>query len=98
MKIKVIEKNTNKLLDRLEVHFVVDAEKETPKRLEVRSKLAAMINYDENLVIIKGIHQETGSRKSKGIAHAYKSVDNLKKVEPEYLIKRNTPKPAKEEG
>jgi len=55
-----------------------------------------LINYDENLVIIKGIHQETGNRKSKGMAHAYKSVDNLKKVEPEYLIKRNTPKAPKE--
>ena len=97
MKIKVLEKKTNKLLDRLEVHFEVEAEKETPKRLEVRSKLAAMINYDENLVVIKGIHQETGNRRSKGIAHAYKSVDNLKHVEPEYLIKRNTPKaPPKE--
>jgi ribosomal protein S24E len=96
MKIKVIEKKTNKLLDRLEVHFEVEAEKETPKRLEVRSKLAAMINYDENLVVIKGIHQETGNRSSKGVAHAYKTVDNLKHVEPEYLIKRNTPKPTKE--
>jgi ribosomal protein S24E len=96
MKIKIIEKNTNKLLDRLEVHFEVDSEKETAKRLEVRSKLAALINYDENLVVIKGIHQETGNRRSKGIAHAYKSVDNLKHVEPEYLIKRNTPKPPKE--
>ncbi|NHJ31629.1 MAG: 30S ribosomal protein S24e [Asgard group archaeon] len=96
MKIKVIEKKTNNLLDRLEVHFEVDSDKETPKRLEVRSKLAAMINYDENLVIIKGIHQETGNRRSKGIAHAYKTVDNLKHVEPEYLIKRNTPKPPKE--
>ncbi|MBK5114925.1 MAG: 30S ribosomal protein S24e [Candidatus Heimdallarchaeota archaeon] len=96
MKIKIIEKNTNKLLDRLEVHFEVEAEKETPKRLEVRSKLAALINYDENLVVIKGIHQETGNRISKGVAHAYKSVDTLKHVEPEYLIKRNTPKPPKE--
>jgi len=98
MKIKVNEKITNKLLDRLEVHFEVESDNETPKRVEVKSKLAAMINYDENLVIIKGIHQDTGARKSTGIAHAYKSVDNLKKVEPEHLIKRNTPEAPKEEG
>ncbi len=97
MKIKVNEKNTNKLLDRLEVHFEIEAENETPKRLEVKSKLAAMINYDENLVIIKGIHQETGTRISKGIAHAYKSVENLKRVEPAHMIKRNSPKAPKEE-
>ncbi len=96
MKIKIVEKKTNVLLDRLEVSFVVESEKETPKRLEVRSKLAALINYDENLVIIKGIHQETGNRKSKGMAHAYKTVNNLKIVEPEYLIKRNIPKAPKE--
>ena len=96
MKIKIVEKNTNKLLDRLEVIFTLDSDAETPKRLEVRSKLAAMINYDENLVVIKGIHQETGIKRSKGIAHAYKSVEHLKEIEPEYLIKRNTPAPPKE--
>ena len=53
MKIKILEKNTNKLLDRLEVIFTLESDKETPKRLEVKSKIAALINYDENLVIIK---------------------------------------------
>ncbi|MGC9778751.1 MAG: 30S ribosomal protein S24e [Candidatus Heimdallarchaeota archaeon] len=97
MKIKILEKNTNKLLDRLEVIFILESDAETPKRLEVKSKIAALINYDENLVIIKGIHQETGIKRSKGIAHAYKSVENLKYIEPEFLIKRNSPPPPKEE-
>lgn len=92
MKIKVVEKKTNKLLDRLEVHFEVESEAETPKRLEVKSKLSALINHDDNLVIIKGIHQETGIKRSKGVAHAYKTKEALEQVEPAYLIKRNTPK------
>ncbi|MBN1328978.1 MAG: 30S ribosomal protein S24e [Candidatus Heimdallarchaeota archaeon] len=90
MKIKILEKNTNNLLDRLEVTFEVEAEAETPKRLEVKSKLAALINHDENLVIIKAIHQARGMKLSKGTAHAYKTEENLKRVEHEYLIKRNT--------
>jgi len=94
MKIKVLKKEKNLLLDRLEVEFEIDAPAETPKRLEVRSKLAAMINHDENLMIIKSINQKTGLKKSFGTAHAYNSEKDLKQVEPEYLIKRNTPKPA----
>ena len=92
MKIKIIEKKTNKLLDRLEVKFEVDSEAETPKRMELKSKLAALINYDENLVIVTGIHQETGIKRSKGVAHAYTTKENLERVEPNYLVKRNTPK------
>ncbi|MFW9923001.1 MAG: 30S ribosomal protein S24e [Candidatus Thorarchaeota archaeon] len=97
MKIKITEKATNNLLERLEVKFEVESEGETPKRLEVRDKLAAMINYESSLVIIKKIDQLTGIKKSVGIAHAYKSQDNLKIVEPEHLIKRNISS-AKEEG
>lgn len=91
MDINIIEKKENKLLERLEVRFELEYPAATPRRLEVRSKLAAMINYDEPLVIIKKIHQETGMRKSTGLAHAYKSAETLQQVEPKYLIKRNTP-------
>ncbi|MHA1308501.1 MAG: 30S ribosomal protein S24e [Candidatus Heimdallarchaeota archaeon] len=93
-----MKKEKNLLLDRLEVEFEIDAPAETPKRLEVRSKLAALINHDENLMIIKNITQKTGVKRSVGMAHAYETEKNLKQVEPEHLIKRNTPKPAKEGG
>jgi len=96
MKIKIVKKEKNLLLDRLEVEFEIDAPAETPKRLEVRSKLAALVNHDENLMIIKAINQKTGVKISVGTAHAYNDLETLKKVEPEHLIKRNTPKPAKE--
>ncbi|HUU77608.1 MAG TPA: 30S ribosomal protein S24e [candidate division Zixibacteria bacterium] len=97
MKIKVLEKNTNKLLDRLEVKFEIDSDAETPKRLEVKEKLAAMINYESSLVVIKTINQLTGMKRSVGIAHAYKTQEVLKNVEPEHLIKRNTPPPPTKE-
>ena len=92
MKIKIVEKKTNKLLDRQEVKFEIEAEQETPKRFDVKSKLAALLNHDENLLIITGIHQQTGSKLSHGTAHAYSSLENMQKVEPPYLIKRNVPK------
>ena len=96
MKIKIVEKNQNKLLDRLEVNFEIEYPQETPKRLDVKAKLAALINYDEKLVIIKGIHQETGKKRSKGVAHAYTTEENLNRVEPAYLIKRNSKQAPKE--
>jgi small subunit ribosomal protein S24e len=96
MKIKIVKKEKNLLLDRVEVEFEIDAPDATPKRLEVKSKLAALINHDEKLVIIKAINQKTGVKTSIGTAHAYQTEKNLKQVEPEHLIKRNTPKPAKE--
>ena len=98
MKIKIVKKEQNKLLDRIEVEFEIDAPDATPKRLEVKSKVAALINHDENLVIIKAINQKTGVKQSIGTAHAYQTEAHLKHVEPEHLIKRNTPKPTKEGG
>ena len=91
MNIKVVEKKTNKLLDRLEVQFEIESKAETPKRLEVKSKLAALINADEKLVVIKAIHQQAGTKNSVGVAHAYKDMKTLQYVEPKHLIKRNNP-------
>ncbi len=44
MKINVIEKRNNVLLDRVDVIFEVEADNVTPKRLEVKAKLAAFIS------------------------------------------------------
>lgn len=96
MKIKINEKNSNKLLDRLEVEFEIEIDGATPKRIEVKDKLAAMINYDSSLVIITKINQQSGIHLCKGYAHAYKSQEVLQRVEPSHLIKRNMP-PAKSE-
>ncbi|MEA2069929.1 MAG: 30S ribosomal protein S24e [Asgard group archaeon] len=91
MNIKIIEKKNNKLLNRTEVSFTIDSYESTPKRLEVKNKLSALVNSDESLIIINRIDQETGMRKSKGIAHVYKTREELESVEPKYLINRNTP-------
>lgn len=96
MKINILEKNENKLLDRLEVKIEVESDGPTPKRLAVREKIAAQLNFDEELVIVKALHQKTGMQKSVGLIHAYKDKAVLNEIEQKHLIKRNTPKKEEE--
>ena len=97
MDIKILEKKENKLLNRLEVRFAVDhSGKPTPKREEIRKKLCALLNCKENTMIIKKLITPFGKNITIGKANVYKSHDDLKKVEPKYLIKRDFPEKEKE--
>lgn len=90
MEIEIIEKRENPLLNRVEVKFRVKHEGEkTPERDLVKSDLADMLKTDKNLVIIDRIRPSFGVAMSFGYAKIYNSLEDVKKVEPEYILKRN---------
>jgi len=98
MKVEIVERKENPLLERLEVKFRVDhSNAPTPKRLEVRSQLAAELGVAEELVVIDKLASTTGRQVASGIARAYSSRERLEELEPEYLLKRGLPKEAKPE-
>ncbi|MDI6691465.1 MAG: 30S ribosomal protein S24e [Candidatus Bathyarchaeota archaeon] len=101
MDIKIISDKKNPLLKRREVQFQVEHTQtgSTPPRLEVRKAVANALKTDVDLVVIKKFETKTGAHAAIGIANVYDSVEQLKLIEPEYIIKRNVPaeKP-KEEG
>ncbi len=101
MEIKIVSEKQNPMLKRREVHFQADHNHtgSTPSRLETRKAVATTLKIDENVVFVKKFETGTGTHMATGIANVYDTVEQARLVEPEYIIKRNSPpeKP-KEEG
>jgi len=93
MKIKILSQKRNDLLKRKEITFIVTHEKAgTPRRLEVREQIAAMMNANIDCVYIKKMETKTGTNITVGEANIYDSVEQAKYTEPEHIVLRNTPK------
>jgi len=98
MELEIIEKRENPLLNRTEVKFRVKHQGEkTPERELVKSDLAEMLKVKKSLVIIDYIRPSFGMAISSGYAKIYKSVEDAKKVELSYILKRNKFGEVKEE-
>ncbi|HIP66778.1 MAG TPA: 30S ribosomal protein S24e [Candidatus Nanopusillus sp.] len=90
MEVKIIERNENKLLNREEIYAVVEHPNgATPKREEIRKRLAAMLGVTENLIVVQKILSMYGLPISRVWAHIYKDEAILKRLEPKYLLRRN---------
>ena len=98
MDIKIIKDKKNSLLNRRELDFIVIYEGSTPSRIDVRNKLAAMLNAPLELLVIQRIKTEYGMQESKGYAKLYEDADRMKQVEQEYVLKRNAVPGSETEG
>jgi len=101
MEVKIISKKENPLLKRKEIQFKVEhgPKGKTPARLDLKRSLAAELQVNEQLVFIKHMKTMTGTSTAIGAANVYQTVEQAKRIEPDYIIKRNSPpeKPAEEE-
>ncbi|HDI12638.1 MAG TPA: hypothetical protein ENF64_00815, partial [Hadesarchaea archaeon] len=89
MKVEILEKMENPLLGRTELKFKVDhTGAPTPRRLDVRSQLSAILGVGEDLVVIEKITSSHGRQVASGIARVYGSKERLEKIEPKYLLRR----------
>jgi len=90
MELEILEKRENPLLNRTEVKFRIKHEGEkTPERELVKNDLAEELKVSKDLIIIDYIRPHFGIAMSSGYAKIYKSVEDGKKVEPDYVLKRN---------
>ncbi len=90
MEVKIVSRNRNPFFDREEVEFIVEHEGEgTPSRLEIRRKLAALLNVSLDQVFIRKVETEYGVGRSKCNARVYNSKDAALRFEPKHIIKRN---------
>ena len=90
MEINIINREENKLLNREEIVIDIEHKGEaTPKREELKKKIAAMIGKDEKLIVVEKILSEFGKQRSKAFIHVYNSEEDMKKLEPKYILKRN---------
>ena len=93
MEVKIVSTKENPLLKRKEVDFRVEQgpKGKTPARLEVKKALAAELKMSEEVVFVKRMRTMTGTNTTVGVANAYETVEQAKFIEPEYIIKRNSP-------
>jgi len=87
---EIESKKQNLLQKRWEVMFMVEHKgTPTPKRDELRQKVAEALNAKKECVIIDHTNTDTGIGISKGYAKVYESVDAVKKNEKHHLLVRH---------
>jgi small subunit ribosomal protein S24e len=93
MEIKILSKKENPLLKRKEVKFTVEhgSKGKTPARLDVKQSLASALQVSAQLVFIKHMQTMTGTKTAVGTANAYETIEQAKRIEPAYILKRNSP-------
>jgi small subunit ribosomal protein S24e len=98
VKTEIVNNQRNELLKRNEVKFsIFHEEGGTPSRVDVRQKLAASLDVNEERIYISKYGTKTGSMITVGEANVYDSVEQAKMTEPKYIILRNSPKTEKKE-
>ncbi|NLX47820.1 MAG: 30S ribosomal protein S24e [Euryarchaeota archaeon] len=90
MKIEIENKKPNALMDRTEVTFKAEHRGEgSPKRADVKAKLAEALAVSKDKIIIDHMETEFGIGLSTGYAKVYGSEESAKKFEKNYLQARN---------
>lgn len=96
--LRIIKDTENPPLGRREIVFeIVHNQASTPKRQDVRKDVAARLNANPDLVFLLRMITGTNSWRTRGVAHAYYTVDAAKLYAPEYLRLRGLPKKDKKE-
>jgi small subunit ribosomal protein S24e len=90
MEIEIDSKKNNPLLKRTEVYFTVKhIGEKTPNREIIRSELADKLNSKKENVVLNIIKPGFGINKTTGYAKIYSSLNNLKSLERNHILKRN---------
>lgn len=99
MEITIIEEKENKVFKRNEIKFYCDYEGEaTPKVLDVKSKLVALLNTKKDLIVVDNIQPHYGEPRALGYAKVYETPADLEYIEVESVIAKNTEPEVEEAG
>ncbi|MCD5409972.1 MAG: 30S ribosomal protein S24e [Methanocellales archaeon] len=98
MEIAIITDKRNPLLKRREIKFKINHDTGTPKRNDVKGKLAAMLNAKPKLVVIERMRSEFGKRETLGYVKIYDSEKHLKRIERPHIVERNAPKSSRQKA
>ena len=73
----------------MEVKKKMNVESKTPKKEDVRKKIAALHNAKEDVVVVEKITNRFGDKRFVGSAKIYESKEKMEEIEPEHIIARN---------
>ncbi|CAG0961158.1 MAG: 30S ribosomal protein S24e [Candidatus Methanoperedens sp.] len=91
MEIQIIKDKTNPLLNRREISVAVKS-KTTATRMELKNKLAAMLNSKPELIVVEHLGTIYGKQEMVGTASLYQTEERLKQLAHKHLIARDAPK------
>jgi small subunit ribosomal protein S24e len=90
MEINITQKTKNPLLDRTEIHFDCTYQGEsTPKVLEVKNRLVAVLDVDKTLLVVDKLKPQFGEGKAIGYAKLYDSEKSLSQIERKHVLEKN---------
>ena len=90
MEIDIFEEKENKLFNRKEIKFYVDYDGEaTPKVLDIKSKLVALLNTKKDLIVVDNVQPHYGEPRALGYAKVYGTVEDLEYIEAKHIIAKN---------
>lgn len=91
MEIQIIKDKTNPLLNRREISVAVKS-KTTATRIELKNKLAAMLNSKPELIVVEHLGTIYGKQEMVGTVSLYQTEERLKQLAHKHLIARDAPK------
>jgi small subunit ribosomal protein S24e len=87
-KISILSESYNKLLHRKDIQMLVDYDGATPKRAELLKLIAEHLKASEDRIAIIKMESLFGQHKLSVHCHVYDTVEDMKKYEREYVLKR----------
>ncbi len=91
MEVQIIKDKTNPILKRREISLKIK-DKATPSRIEVKNKLAALLNSKPELIVIEHLNTVFGKQEIGGAVSIYQSEERLKQLAHQHLVARDAPK------
>ncbi len=91
MEIQIIKDKTNPLLQRREISVAVK-NKTTATRIELKNKLAALLNSKPELIVVEHLDTIYGKQEMVGTVSLYQTEERLKQIAHQHLIARDAPK------
>ena len=89
MNFEIKEKKENSLLERTEVDAVVSFDGATPPVAQMRDLVVQKLGCNPDLMVIRKVKPGFGEQSVSIRIHVYKSPVQLKKIEEEFVLKRN---------
>lgn len=91
VQIKVVKNVTNPLLNRKEVEMTINhVNQSTPAKKVITSELSSNYSVPENQVYVYDLKTRFGSFETRAKAHLYNSIEDMKKIERQFVISRVT--------
>lgn len=89
MAIEIVKDEENVLLNRRDIVF--KTEEIGMSRKSAKNTLVALLDTDPKLLILDRMKSQYGTQDILGYARLYDNEQNLRRIEPDYMVARNAP-------